>query len=579
MFDNKLLVIPEIANSHAGSVSKALDLVKAISGIGCECVKFQIFEPAELYKQTDEAFDLFKTLTLPREAWEELFQLSRAFGLNIFCDVFGQSSLDLATELGCDAFKLHLSDIRNLSFVSAIAEHNKPVFLSVSGASLNEIFDVIYSFRSRGIDDVTLMHGFQRYPTNLEDTNLSRVNTLKSIFDLKIGYADHTSGDDERLIEHLALAIGQGATVIEKHITLSRTEGGVDHYSSLVPAEFARMLKSIRLIEKMIGNKNFSANHEERKYRLSVEKIPFAKVDMQKGHIIEQHDLIFSRVSNRETQSIDRSVTGSTLIADVKEGEKITTGLFDYGTRTLAILACRIGSSRLFAKPLQMIGEVSILEHLIQNLKKCEKIDEVVLAISDVDGNDSFKKIAFKHNLKFIFGSEEDVLGRILTAVQAFDADYIVRVTTEDPFKCYELMDEAISQHISRQLDYTSYLHGLPYGAGFEILSRGLLESAFLSKNTKHHSELATSFVTENLESYKTLLFEPSGKINRPDIRLTVDFPEDLVLARALVSNALSGSYDLSLENIILHIDTDKYLSELHTNAQLAAKQWGGHNV
>jgi spore coat polysaccharide biosynthesis protein SpsF (cytidylyltransferase family) len=131
-------------------------------------------------------------------------------------------------------------------------------------------------------------------------------------------------------------------------------------------------------------------------------------------------------------------------------------------SKVVATLACRNNSKRLFAKPLQLLGRDSVIEYMIRNLKNNPLIDDIVLAISNMKGNELFVDIAAKHNISYVLGDDADVLGRLIMACEKVNGDIVYRVTTESPFGYLEGLQTALQQHKEKQADYTTYAQ-LPY--------------------------------------------------------------------------------------------------------------------
>ena len=133
------------------------------------------------------------------------------------------------------------------------------------------------------------------------------------------------------------------------------------------------------------------------------------------------------------------------------------------------MIACRVNSTRLFGKPLQKIGEYTILEHLTNQIRKSKIISEIVLAISKNPGNEVFIDFAKEHKLKFVLGDEKDVLKRLIQGARSVNADIVLRISPENPFIFWEGIDTVLRKHISRKYDF-SLVVSVPLGSGFEVI-------------------------------------------------------------------------------------------------------------
>lgn len=204
-----------------------------------------------------------------------------------------------------------------------------------------------------------------------------------------------------------------------------------------------------------------------------------------------------------------------------------------------AVLACRVGSKRMYGKPLMKIGEKTILELLIERLKTSKLIDKIVLGIADGEENRVFISYAKKLGLEYVIGDENDVLGRLIKGAEHVGADTVARVTPDCPMIFFENLDEMIQQHIDNKADM-SFTQKLPLGGSVEILSLDALKKCYIEGEDRHKGERATLYINENRDKFKIRIITPPIEVQRPDILLTVDTPEDLEVMRE-VYNALQN--------------------------------------
>ena len=245
---------------------------------------------------------------------------------------------------------------------------------------------------------------------------------------------------------------------------------------------------------------------------------------------------------------------------------------FTQGTKVVAALACRAQSVRLYAKPLQLIGDRPILKHLIDRLSQVRRIDGMVLAISDGSENLAFVDLAKKWGLPYVIGDQHDVLSRYIQAAHSVNADIIVRVTTENPFVHQDNLDDLIEHHLNTGADLTVG-ELLPDGAYAEVINVSALERAH-ECGGEQHREHSTLFIFENPDLFKVERIPAPVELARPDIRLTIDTPEDLIVARRVYEalEPLFGPKPPLLE-IIKYLDAHEELRSL--NADLSTtKLW-----
>ena len=232
-----------------------------------------------------------------------------------------------------------------------------------------------------------------------------------------------------------------------------------------------------------------------------------------------------------------------------------------------AVLACRNQSSRLYAKPLQNLdfkNGISILDYMVAQLKKYKLINEIVLAVSEFDENSIYIKVADKHGIPYVLGDDDDVLGRLIKGAELINANHILRVTTESPYTYMDNLSGIYDYHCANNIDY-SVTKGLPDGAYFEIISLSALKKSWNEGSKKHRSELCTLYIFENKDKFKLAQHDVPEKLRRNDIRLTVDWPEDLIVFRQ-VYEALKLSPDVKLdfEAVINYLDQNPKVNAIN---------------
>ena len=232
--------------------------------------------------------------------------------------------------------------------------------------------------------------------------------------------------------------------------------------------------------------------------------------------------------------------------------------------RVVAALACRAGGSRLYGKPVQRIGDRTILEYLVARLASVPRIDQIVLAISEGVENEIFFEYADRMGVEYIVGSEFDVQERLIIAGEHGHADLLLRSTTESPFVYTDNIEELIERHIAEGADI-SVTEGLPDGSYCEIITLASLKDAHERGEKRHRSELCTLYMFEHPERYKHLTVHAPEKLCRPkDIRLTVDYPEDLIVCRRIAEELGREGPLFPLEAVIDFLDAHPNLNALN---------------
>lgn len=244
--------------------------------------------------------------------------------------------------------------------------------------------------------------------------------------------------------------------------------------------------------------------------------------------------------------------------------------------KLIAALACRVQGSRLYGKPLQHLdveGKVTILDHLIALIQTVPQIQAVVLGISEGVANLPFVEVATRRGVGHIIGDERDVLQRLIQCGHHAQATDIFRVTTESPFFHYEMVESLWCQHVEAGNDVTT-LDGLPEGCHFELYTMGALERSHRLGEARHRSEICNLYVREHLADFKVEVAPIPSQLERLDLRLTVDNPEDLVLCRRVYAHLKSRAPRLPLAEIIAFIDRHPELQALVAPYVIAKRTW-----
>lgn len=236
--------------------------------------------------------------------------------------------------------------------------------------------------------------------------------------------------------------------------------------------------------------------------------------------------------------------------------------------KLIAVLACRNQSSRLYAKPLQNIdvkNGVTILDYIIKQIKFCPCIDGIVLAISEQEENRIYEKVAKKYNLPYIFGDDRDVLSRLIKGAEIAGADNIFRVTTESPFAYYDSLEAIYEYHYRNSIDY-SFISDLPDGGGYEILKLDACKRSWNLGMEKHRSELCSLYIYENQDKFKVVKHAPPPELRRVDMRITVDWPEDLIVVREIYRELeLSPNVPLDFKRVIEFLDKKSEINAINS--------------
>ena len=233
--------------------------------------------------------------------------------------------------------------------------------------------------------------------------------------------------------------------------------------------------------------------------------------------------------------------------------------------KLVAAFACRVGGSRLYGKPLQNLDfeqGITVLDQMVNLTETISSISSIVLGVAEGHENLSLVDFAKNRDVDYITGNEKDVLLRLIMCGRKVHATDVFRVTTENPFFHYEMVDEAWIAHVEAGNDVT-VIDGLPEGCFFEIFSMEALEQSHKLGDSKHRSEYCSLYIRENLGNFQVEVLPIPRKLERMDMRLTIDYPEDLVLCRRVYSHFKHLAPRIPVDQIIDFLDKNPEIQSL----------------
>ncbi|PIQ85203.1 MAG: hypothetical protein COV74_09600 [Candidatus Omnitrophica bacterium CG11_big_fil_rev_8_21_14_0_20_45_26] len=314
-------IIAEIAQGYEGKPEYVHQFLETVKQTKADAIKFQIFYADELALPDYQYYGLFKKLEIPFEIWAETVSKAHEAGLKFYSDVFGLRSLNELVQIGIDGIKIHATDINNEILLKAVGQTGKPIFLATGGCEKEEIKHALGFLRKCA---VTLMFGFQAEPTEIIDNHLRRIPTLRDEFKLPVGFMDHTEGGTDLAYYLPFIAIGAGATVIEKHMTLNRAQKMEDYISALNADEFKEWSMRVKASAPALGESRWQLTAKEKMYRNKVKRTVCAADNLQKGKKIKSEHLILKRSASKDAFNDMREVIGKTLKENIKENTPIS---------------------------------------------------------------------------------------------------------------------------------------------------------------------------------------------------------------------------------------------------------------
>ncbi len=529
--DGKLHVIAEIACGHEGRVDRVQALTAVAAKAGADAIKFQIYRLDELVGPKHPEYDLFRQWELNDADWIALAANARAAGLAVWVDVFGEASLALAQQMHVFGIKLQSSDLNNVPLLRRAATWSGNILLGTSGSHLMEIHRAVQLLGdARRKGRLVLMPGIQTFPTRLESNNLRILADLRNRFGLPVGCADHLDGSDPFALVLPVLAAADGANIIEKHLTMARAEKWVDFESALEPTEFGALTESLRTQRRLATVPlTYTRTTDEIKYRTYVKKKLVAAIDLPQGWLVGESDLVYTRAATEAKASARyESIRGRRVVGTgCKAGEALTHA--DVEQKVGLLLIARTGSRRLPRKALRPFAGGYAIEFLMRRMALSCHAANLTLCTTSLPEDDELEQIARANGVPCVRGDVDDVLRRLLTAVDRFGFDHVARLTGDDLLKDPFELDRAIDEHRRLNVDYTR-MSGMPNGLEAEVFSAPFLREIAELAEAPGNTEYLSWFVDDaDVNSIHTIVYPFDERL-----RVTLDTAEDYAVLQAL---------------------------------------------
>lgn len=349
MFNSEPFLIAEIGVNYydiakirdISNMDAAKLMIKEAKDCGCDAVKFQSYKSETLAsinspsywdlneEPTTSQYELFQKFDLfGKEEYLELSNYCKKCGILFMSTPFDFDSVDYLNEF-MDFYKISSSDITNTPFIKKIAEKNKAIILSTGASNLDEIRTAISTIKEVNENiEIALLHCVLSYPTDYSDANLLMIKNLKDLFDLEIGYSDHTKPDKNMLV--LTTAYLYGARIIEKHFTLDKTLKGNDHYHGMDPKDVKQFKKNIKLIKTINGQYDKAPLDCELASRLQARRSIVAIKNISKGDKITEDMVSFKRPGHGISPNELPKIIGKKAKVDIKVDDILLNEYIEY---------------------------------------------------------------------------------------------------------------------------------------------------------------------------------------------------------------------------------------------------------
>lgn len=327
-------IIAEMSGNHNQSLERALEIVEAAAKAGAHAVKLQTYtaDTMTLNFSSDEFFvsdptnpwkgktlyELYKEAHTPWEWHQPIFQRCKELGIVAFSTPFDESAVDFLEELNVPCYKIASFENNDLPLIRKVASTGKPIIISTGMATLQELAEIVDTVRGAGCNDFVLLKCTSTYPADPAYSNVATIPHMKSLFQCEVGLSDHTLG-----IGVAVASVALGATVIEKHLTLLREDGGVDAAFSLEPDEFQSLVQETRRAWEAIGKISYGPTKAEEKSLQYRRSLYFVK-DVKIGEILTKDHVKSIRPGKGLAPKYLDMVLGKKAKVDIKKGTPVS---------------------------------------------------------------------------------------------------------------------------------------------------------------------------------------------------------------------------------------------------------------
>ncbi len=330
-------IIAEMSGNHNQSLERALEIVQAAADAGAHALKLQTYtadtmtldidegeffidDPSSLWKGSS-LYELYQKAYTPWEWHAPIFDKARQLGMIPLSTPFDETAIELLEDLDSPCYKIASFENTDIDLIQKVAATGKPMIISTGMATVAEIDETVRAARDAGCTDLVLLKCTSTYPSTPKNTNILTIPHMQELFNCDVGLSDHTMG--------VGVAIGAvalGATVVEKHFTLKRSDGGVDSSFSMEPEEMALLVKETERVWQSLGNINYGPNDSEKKSMVFRRSLYIAE-DMKAGEQISNKTVRAIRPGFGLAPKYLDKILGLKVAKDVKRGTPLDWNL------------------------------------------------------------------------------------------------------------------------------------------------------------------------------------------------------------------------------------------------------------
>ena len=330
-------IIAEMSGNHNQSLDRALEIVEAVAKSGANALKIQTYTPDTMTLNLNERefyigdkgnlwagnslYKLYAEAYTPWEWHKPIFDRARELGIVAFSTPFDDSAVELLESLEVPCYKIASFENTDLPLIRRVAATGKPLIMSTGMASIAELGDAVQAAREEGCKDLILLKCTSTYPASASNTNILTIPHMRELFDCEVGLSDHTMGVGVSIA-----SVALGATVIEKHFTLSRADGGVDSVFSMEPAEMERLALESKRAWEALGRVSYGATEAEKK-SIAFRRSIYVVCDLKMGDLITKDNIRCIRPGLGLPPKYLETVLGKRVSRDISYGTALSWDL------------------------------------------------------------------------------------------------------------------------------------------------------------------------------------------------------------------------------------------------------------
>jgi N-acetylneuraminate synthase len=323
-------IIVEMSGNHNQSLNRALEIVEAAAKTGAHALKIQTYTPDTMTLDLDERefqisdpnslwagtslYKLYGEAYTPWEWHKPIFDRARELGIIPFSTPFDDTAVDLLESLDVACYKIASFENTDLPLIRRVAATGKPLIISTGMASIAELDDTVRAAREAGCKDLILLKCTSTYPATAGNTNILTIPHMRELFDCEVGLSDHTMG-----IGVSVASVALGATVIEKHFSLNRADGGVDSTFSMEPAEMSQWVLETERAWQALGKVSYGATEAEKKSIVFRRSLYVVK-DLKAGDVLTKDNVRAIRPGLGLPTKYLEQILGKKVCVDIQRG-------------------------------------------------------------------------------------------------------------------------------------------------------------------------------------------------------------------------------------------------------------------